>query len=83
MQIVSIGHRNCSSEHMQYGGVEPFSSSICLFSQCNMVLYCSNLYPQLSFMYVSFEKENARAQPVSLSRALSLTVKQTTPVSGK
>jgi len=38
-------------------------------------------YPQLSFMYVSFEKENARAQPVSLSRALSLTVKQTTPVS--
>ena len=38
MQIASIGHHNCSSEHMQYGGVEPFSS-ICLFSH-SAIWFC-------------------------------------------
>ena len=39
MQIASIGHHNCSSEHMQYGGVEPFSSLICLFSH-SAIWFC-------------------------------------------
>jgi len=71
MKFASIGHCNCSSEHMQYVGVEPFASyflvfilvelyimqvyTICLFNFKFVFFSCINVWTYVFLILVANE----------------------------